>query len=418
MLMYLSPADLFPSMESLRLQLWIGVLAFLTALGGVFGRYYILSLPQTYLMLGMMASVTLSRLMNRFLGASASALLDFSVTAMAFYLVLFSIRSVRGLRVITTVIVLIAVYLTIHGLINYMSAFQDTSFVLFEQHTGTFGEDISFKRLRALGFLADPNDFAQFLLVAMAMLGVNWARRGITRFVGAILPGTVILTGMVFTRSRGGFLGLLAMLLLSFRDRFGRAKSAVLTAFSAVLLLGLNFTGYRTISPSAGVDRMDIWREGWGMFKSSPLWGIGYGWFVKHTRMTAHNSFVLCFAELGLLGYFFWIGLIVFSLYQLHTIRHSEVKSQEDLEMVQMANTLRIALYVFLVAGWFLSRTYNLTFYLLNGMVASLSAIYAMRRGEFRPLPRVFQCVRSTAFVEAGTILMVYLILKLRLLYL
>src|SRR5207253_2607045 len=129
------------------------------------------------------------------------------------------------------------------------------------------------------------------------------------------------------------------------------------------------------ISVSSGRDRLDLWREGWGLFKSSPIWGIGFDWFAKNAgRTTAHNSFVLCFTELGLLGYTFWISLIVFSYYQLNIIRRMKPESAVDVEAISLARALRLALSAFLVTGWFLSRTYTATFYILIGMTGALTA--------------------------------------------
>jgi hypothetical protein len=42
-----------------------------------------------------------------------------------------------------------------------------------------------------------------------------------------------------------------------------------------------------------------------------PVFGVSYNSFTDHHERTTHNSFVLCFAELGLLGYFTWLALVV-----------------------------------------------------------------------------------------------------------
>jgi hypothetical protein len=76
-------------------------------------------------------------------------------------------------------------------------------------------------------------------------------------------------------------------------------------------MLALDFTGGRGISAADGADRLEAWANGLEMFKSAPLFGIGFNAFTDLYEITAHNSFVLCLAELGLLGSTLWLALLV-----------------------------------------------------------------------------------------------------------
>ena len=76
-------------------------------------------------------------------------------------------------------------------------------------------------------------------------------------------------------------------------------------------MLALDFTGGRGISASNGADRLEAWANGLEMFKSAPLFGIGFNGFTDLYEITAHNSFVLCLAELGLLGSTLWLAMLV-----------------------------------------------------------------------------------------------------------
>jgi len=357
--------------------------------------------------------VAFSRLANRFLGASVSALLEFSTAALTFYFVLFNANSIRLLRVLAMTVIAVGIYLTLQGAVAYFVNSQENIFVLYEHVLNADGELATIKRIRGAGFLADPNDLAQFLLISMAFLGMGWRRRGITRLVLVIVPGIVLFIGVAMTRSRGGLLGLLLLIALVFQSRLGKVKSSVLAVILGLALLAANFTGNRAISLGAGADRLDTWREGWGMFRSSPIWGIGYGWFTHYYHYTAHNSFVLCFAELGLLGYFFWMALIVFSMYQISAILRIEAKTQTQIDVQRWAKALRIALSAFIITGWFLSRTYTITFYLLVGMIASLTAIMQQETHSPLLLPK-WKWTISTVAAELGTILLLYLTLKFR----
>jgi O-antigen ligase len=128
-------------------------------------------------------------------------------------------------------------------------------------------------------------------------------------------------------------------------------------------------------------DRIEAWYEGIQMLKSSPLLGVGYGNFLDHHHLTAHNSFVLCFAELGLVGYFFWMGLIVLVYRGLgKVIAEGAAEADER----KLAILLRSSVVGFLTCAWFLSRTYQPTLYLLLGLATATWFCWAKQAGSKR----------------------------------
>jgi len=414
LLTYLSPAEVLPALAPLRMELWIGALAILTGLVSISQNRSVFRVPQVYLLAGLTGAVILSRLAHLYLGASFSALMNFLPNLLAFFMILFALDSPRKLRILAGIIITVAVYFTINGSIEYFLNPHDSMLVLAQQTIDKNGALVWTLRLRATGFLNDPNDLAQFLLVAIALLATYWRRGGATRFVFAVIPGAILVGGIALTKSRSGSVGLLAVLLLALSDKFGKVKAGILAAFVGAALWGLRFTGGRGISLEAGVDRLNIWRDGWGLFKHSPIWGIGFGWFQRYAdRMTAHNSFVLCFTELGLLGYFFWITLAIVSFYQLNVIRRIVPETPVEAEAVSMAVSLRLALSAFLITGWFLSRTYSVTFYVLIAMTGSL-LLTQVERKTFRLATPKLAWFRNSLLLEFASIVLVYIILKVR----
>jgi O-antigen ligase len=113
-------------------------------------------------------------------------------------------------------------------------------------------------------------------------------------------------------------LALATVVFLSFRHRFGHALSAVLSAVALTGLLLLGFAGSRSFSKDASFEgRTEAWYAGLQMLKDSPIWGVGLGFFRDYHERVAHNSFVHCFAELGLVGYFLWLAVIVLTVSDL-----------------------------------------------------------------------------------------------------
>jgi O-antigen ligase len=149
----------------------------------------------------------------------------------------------------------------------------------------------------------------------------------------------------------------------------GNLRTGILVSALALFVFGVNFGGREVSSGEASASlRIDAWSDGLNLLKAKPLFGVGYGNFLDHHERTAHNSFVLCFAELGLLGYFLWMGLIVIAYLGLENVlRHPLPSTPEG----DLASILRTSLVAFLVCAWFLSRTYQPSLYILLALCIS-----------------------------------------------
>jgi hypothetical protein len=176
-------------------------------------------------------------------------------------------------------------------------------------------------RLRGAGFLNDPNDFAQILLIALPLIFIAWRQgRVLANALFVLAPTAVLLWAVYLTHSRGALIGLGVVGLVAARKRLGTAASVALASVLAVGLMALDFTGGRGISASEGVDRLEAWATGLELLKHSPIFGIGFGNFINFNELTAHNSIVLCLAELGLVGATMWLALLVTTTMSLNSL--------------------------------------------------------------------------------------------------
>src|SRR5262249_46030728 len=122
----------------------------------------------------------------------------------------------------------------------------------------------------------------------------------------------------------------------------------------------------------------------------------------------------LCFTELGMFGYFFWMALLITTITSLSALTRSEIKTPADQQFIGAAYSLRAALFAFLVTGWFLSPTYTETLYILLGLAACLLQC-RISTGAAQPLP-VRPWARRTFAWELATMVMVYVAVKVRVL--
>jgi O-antigen ligase len=179
---------------------------------------------------------------------------------------------------------------------------------------------------------------------------------------------------------------------------------------ASLLLLAINaISASRTISMAGGMDRLAIWSEGMHFFKTSPIVGIGAGGYMERNFMTAHNSYLLCAAELGIVGYFLWMSMIVVTLIQLSRV--PKVVGASNPVLARWAVALRLSLGVYLYTSFFLSRTYDLPLFLLLGMSGAVIAAAGgdaaiPLRGTKWPVWSLGLCV--------GILALMYVMLRLR----
>jgi len=208
-------------------------------------------------------------------------------------------------------------------------------------------------------------------------------------------------------------LGMLAVFLTGFVSRVSRTKAVIATALMAVVLMGANFTGGRAMSTSeeSAAHRIDAWSEGLEMFRSNPILGVGYLNFTDHNDLTAHNSFVLSFAELGAVGYFFWLALLVVAILQLNQVRQYTEEDADGNPLHRQSRVLLASFAGMLVAAFFLSRSYNPILYLLVGLAYALYKL-AEDTGHPVALASWYGVGRRVVALEFASIILIYVLVR------
>lgn len=243
--------------------------------------------------------------------------------------------------------------------------------------------------------------------------------------VTVILPMGICFYTIYLTHSRGALLGIGALLFFGVRSILGTMKTALLMGVGAMGAMAVNLTGGRgyTANEESAGGRIDAWSEGLRMLAGHPLFGVGHGAFTDHHYYTAHNSFVLCFAEVGFIGYFIWLGLIIVAYKGLaHTIEAMPPGSEER----KMAMLLRAGLIGFLTCGFFLSKAFDSLLYLLLGFC--ICTVYctdkAKAQAAAKPGSRLpamvppsyapMAWVKATFTIELASIAIIYMIVLVK----
>jgi len=433
LLTYLSPAEMIPALAEYRPMVVLGALALVGVLVESGFDLLPFTSPLGVVLAGFIASVVASRVFNGWLGGGWPALMAFLPAAGCFYLLAGSVKTMFRLRMLVSLMLCSALYAVTMGAMAYHGYAADKRFIFTRtsvdneenfQPADVPGDNSLLAddegsshliRARALGFLNDPNDFAQFLDTLIPLCFVWWrAGNPVWNMLTVLAPCCYMGYGIFLTHSRGGVVGVALVAALAGRRHLGTIGSAVLVVALIAAMLALNFSGGRAISVSGGSDRLELWSAGLSMFKQSPVWGVGFGQYADSAGLTAHNSFILCLAELGMLGYILWLCLLLLNVYYLRTLTSSVSAESLTPEFVRTAKAVALSFTGFIATSFFLSRSYYATLYILLGLTVALQRMASSENSDF-PLfqtPR-WVLVRASG-VAVASLALFYVAVNLR----
>jgi hypothetical protein len=281
------------------------------------------------------------------------------------------------------------------------------------EHIGLFGTtSVGRGRVRYRGVLQDPNELALAggVGLPLAFAFGQAQRRSLGWRVLGALSLVLVVVCAVFTGSRGGQLVFLVVLSAYFIKRVGLAG----VLLGGVLALPLLLLGGRSGAEAASstVERIDCWAEALSMWREHPLLGVGLGQFGEYHYMTAHNSYLLALAELGLPGMLlFGIVLYLSCKIPIAVLRHLSASDSDDVRAgAPLARAWAMALlaaFAGLAVGiFFLSFTYHYVLWIYLGLSGALYS--AVRRHD--PSFRVRFGGRDLALVASANFAIVVLV--------
>lgn len=242
-----------------------------------------------------------------------------------------------------------------------------------------------------LGGGYDANDTALMLLMAFPFF--VWKFRYLKGIMKITLGCSIslLIIAIIATQSRGGFLGLVAVICIILFQVWYFEKKGLLKVLFGVLIFSSIFFYYggeayyeriSSIFDASGnynynspVGRIALWKRGIDMMINNPLLGVGVNAFRAADGLiyanegsrwnVTHNSFVQIGAELGFPGLIAFCFLIWSSIKNVKKISPDNNSAEGD----NFKNTISYSIIGswtgFIVSGSFLSAAYISPFYFL-----------------------------------------------------
>ena len=262
-------------------------------------------------------------------------------------------------------------------------------------------------RFQVLGDTHDPNDTA-YVLLSLFPLCLYFVRfdAGLTKRLVAIAAIGGAIATILLTGSRGGLLGLAAVLLILLLTRtggIGRGQKVIflLVVASAGLLLQdkINIERYLTLADissdynaSAEGGRIDLWTAAVELSLANPITGVGVDCFsFAHWQSRAlagelylryhavHNSFLQIAAEVGLIGFVVYVLICLRSIVTFLRISRmpTHARTPESRDMAALGGLMLLGFVGLLVSGFFLSQGYSIFSTLYFALAAAMERLRA-----------------------------------------
>jgi len=446
---YLTPPIIFGPLAAYRLELVIAILLLLVSLFKLSGSI-VFKTPQSAALIGLAFAAFMSTMVeSHWAWGAMQTFLLFIPNAFAYFLICVQCNTKKKLHAIVLTLLFVCLFVIAHGVVdlpngdpggsslqpNNAEIARSTQWNIEHPYLLLMGNDAGklIYRLRGLGVINDPNDFAQLTVCMIPLVFIFWSPGKLFRnFAFVLVPICVLLYGTFLTHSRGALLALIAMAIVAARRRIGTLPALLVAGGVFFAAMSLHFTGGREISAGSGSDRIALWGECLQLLKSHLLFGVGLGNLSDYLGQTAHNSVLVCVTELGFAGFYLWCIFLFSSLRNALAIASPEKVSEaleiepepgpdpiaiskvmaiDKEEINRMGRLLVLSFTGFLVAGWFLSRAFVMTFFLLGGFTEVIYEM-ALNRGMIAPRMPYYRVLLFAGGLAISLLLLMYILLR------
>jgi putative inorganic carbon (hco3(-)) transporter len=232
------------------------------------------------------------------------------------------------------------------------------------------------------GIFSDPNDAGQWLAAAIPLVFAIPRRLNPISLMMCFGVAWYLFSAMNATHSRGAqieFSAIIATLVFLKLQTRWFPYVAIIGLGAVLVLCGLKGGG---LLDASAQERVVYWGMANREFKAHPLFGLGYGmfWQVTGGHKAAHNAFVSCYTEVGIVGYWFWFSMLQLGCIGAWRTRLAlgKVRNGSQAYLKRVSGLGLAAVVGFATGGYFLSRAFVFPLFFLVGLVNTMPII-AMR---------------------------------------
>ena len=332
--------------------------------------------PQIYLLVGLWAAAVMSHVVHVYFAGMVDSMVEIFKICFFTLLLFCVLDSSRRLRVLAFLFVAMACFMAVHAIL------QNTRGYGFVGHrplyVGSIGGKSPYFRSKFFGIFADPNDLSQFLVTAMPLVFAVPKRMNAITFLACAATTYLLYKGYMTTHSRGGAVAFVAMCSMIVCLRFPSRWMPYLVGVGLVGALVLCGTKGGAMLDMSARERVVFWGYGNMAFKSNPVFGIGHDmfWQIADGR-PAHNAFVTCYTELGIIGYWMWFCFLqvgVVGSWRGRLALHRR-ETEEQRFLWRYTGLTLAALAGFSASAYFLSRTFIFPFFFLMAVANAIPRI-------------------------------------------
>lgn len=242
--------------------------------------------------------------------------------------------------------------------------------------------------------IGDPNDLSLVLLFPVSFLTAELFDSQNGKFIRfcSLVCLIIVLYGIIATQSRGGLLGMMAVVGYFVAQRIKNPVVLLsIGAFAMSVLLVLAGISDRQSGGAAeeGVDesamgRIYAWQAAINMALANPLTGVGINNFVANyffysphwdgMNHAVHSTWFQVLGETGFAGFIIFI-LLITTIYKSLSRSFNMCMTYKITWLLINANALRAGLIGFIVSGTFLTQAFTWPIYIILSLTIALERL-------------------------------------------
>lgn len=235
------------------------------------------------------------------------------------------------------------------------------------------------------GLFDNPNDLALHLVTMFPIaLALSFGSRNVLLKIVYFGIALLIVSGIVVTFSRGGFLALMAASSVLVWKLVRSTRWLLPPVAAALVALFILFApgGYKarlsTTEDDSAMARFDDFKRSLFVASRHPVLGVGMDNYIlfSNANKSSHNAYTQVAAEMGAAALVFYILFILAPFKRLRRIEQQSFESKSERRFYYAAAALQASLVGYMVASFFASVAYLWYIYYLVAYAVCLRRIY------------------------------------------